>query len=404
MRMHRFVRPGLAVMLVGVFSVSAAIAAPPNTLKVYLLAGQSNMEGQAYTYDSTYTDVSWNVPTMQFLLSGTSASTNYLSGMPAATYTFKDHLNSSWLNARNDVWGIHRLSTNGSVRNILPTNDQADIVSGVQPIQPGFGTGTNFGSMIGPELGMGTNLGDAMQTPVFLFKSDKGGTDLAYDWRPPSATVRKGSTGVHYTNTVNKFTTFLNTLDADLAGDGVLNAYNNATGYEVCGFVWLQGWNTTHGGDHDDPNNYSTAQKVAEYQQNLVDLVHDVRASDSRIPDDLGAIIVESSDQDDTLNAARAGAVAELNTENDGSAVFIGTDGMIGENWGNNEHGVPFSTGYGYHFNARPENFLEIGWKVGQAAIDLGYTGTDPAPEPATLGLLGMGALCLLRKRRRARA
>jgi len=401
--MRRFARLGLVVMLVGGFSVGAAIAAPPNTLKVYLLAGQSNMQGQAYAYDSSNTD-SWNVTTMQFLLSGTPAANNYLSNMPASTYTFKDNLNASWLNPRNDAWGIHRASSDGSVRNILPTNNQADIVSGIQPLQPGFGAGTNFGSMIGAELGMGTNLGDAMSTPIFLFKSDTGGTDLAYDWRPPSATARKGSVGVNYTNTVNQFKSFLNGLDADLAGNGVLNAYNNATGYEVCGFVWLQGWNTVHGSDHGDPASYSTAQKVAEYQQNIVDLVHDIRGSDSRIPDDLGAIIIESSDQNSGLNASRAAAVAQLNVADPNSAAFIGTGGMVGQNWGNNEHGQPFSTGWGYHFNARPENFLEIGWKAGQAAIDLGFTGTDPAPEPATLGLLGLGALGLLRKRRRVGA
>ncbi len=403
MKMFRLAILALVAMLVGVFSVGAALAEPPNTLKVYLLTGQSNMEGQAYTYDSAAT-ANWNVTTMQFLLSGTPAATNYLANMPAATFTFKDHLNPNWLAPRNDAWGVHYRSDNGSLRNILPTNNQADIVSGIQPLQPGFGAGTNFGSMIGAELGMGTNLGNAMQTPIFLFKSDKGGTDLAYDWRPPSATARKGSVGANYTNTVNRFKTFLNGLDADLADDGVLNAYNNAVGYEVCGIVWLQGWNTTHGSAHGDPANYSTALKMAEYQQNLVDLVHDLRASDARIPNNTGVIIVESSDQDGSLNASRAAAVATLNAEQAGSAAFIETNNMIGTNWGNNDSGSPFSTGWGYHFNARAENFLEMGWKIGQTSIDLGYTGTDPAPEPATLSLLGLGALALLRKRRRTSA
>ena len=396
MKMRRFAQLGLAVLLVGAFSIGSALGDEnPGTLKVYMLIGQSNMEGQAYTYDSTYT-AGWNVPTMEFLLSGTSASTNYVNNMP---HTFKSSLNSSWLQPQDDVWGVHYLSSNGSVKNVLPTNNQADIVSGIQPMQPGFGVGTNFGSMIGVELSMGIKLGEALQGPVMLFKSDKGGTDLAYDWRPPSAAARKGTVGANYTNSLNRFKALLDTLDADLDDDGKLNAYNNATGYQVAGVVWLQGWNTVHGSDHGDPTNYSLNAKLAEYTQNLVDLVNDVRASDSRIPNDVGVIVVESSDQNTDLNASRAAAVAALNAENSGSAVFLETNNLIGQNWGNNEHGVPFSTKYGYHFNAKPENFLEMGWQIGQAAID-----NDFIPEPTTLGLLGLGALGLLKRRRRARA
>ncbi len=381
--------------LVGLVCGSAT-AAPPNTLKIYLLAGQSNMEGQAYTYRSAATD-NWKVSTMDFLVSDTARANLYRDAMPNSTYTFEEHLNSSWLAARDDAWAVQYDSSNGSVRNVMPTNT-GPVLSGIQALQPGFGVGTGFGSMIGAELAMGINLADNMQTPVFLFKSNKGGTDLAHDWRPPSATARSGSVGVNYTNTVNQFKSFLDTLDADLDADGVLNEYNNAVDYEVCGLVWLQGWNTTHGSQ----THYSTAAKIAEYSQNLVDLVHDVRASDPRIPNDLGAIIVESSDQSSELNAQRTAAVATLNAEHPDSAAFVPTDGMIGNSWGQIESGQPVSNGWGYHFNARPENFLEIGWRTGQKALDLGMTGTDPAPEPATGLLLGLGALTLLRRRRRA--
>ena len=400
MRLHRIARLALVALLIGAFSFGTALADPPNTLKVYLLAGQSNMQGQCFTYEADGADY-YNVVPMDFLLGGTPASTNYLANMPASTFTFKQHLNASWMNPRTDAWAVQYRSASGTIQQVepTPTTNQAAWYTGIGPLSPGFGA-SEGASGFGPELGMGICLGDAMQTPVFLFKSNEGGTDLAHDWRPPSAvSARGGSIGVNYTNTVNQFKAFLNALDADLANDGKLNAYNNAIGYEVCGFVWLQGWNTTNGSQ----TYYTTAQKLAEYQQNLVDLVHDIRDADSRIPD-IGAIIIESSDQNATLNASRAAAVATLNAEKPGSAVFIETNNMIGTNWGNNNSGAPFSTGWGYHFNARAENFLEIGWKAGQAAIDLGFTGTDPAPEPATLGLLGLGALGLLRRRRRARA
>ncbi len=81
----------------------AATTANAEVLNVYLLAGQSNMEGQAYTYDSPQVVDVWNVPTMEFLLSGTPAATNYLANMP---YGFKGSLNDTWLDPRNDVWNF----------------------------------------------------------------------------------------------------------------------------------------------------------------------------------------------------------------------------------------------------------------------------------------------------------
>ena len=329
------------------------------TLRVFLLAGQSNMEGQAYTYDSAST-ATWNIPTMEFLLSGTASAATYVTNMP---YGIKTSLNSSWLSPRADVWAVHYNSSTGSVKNVLPTNNQADLVSGIQPLQPGFGVGTGSGSMIGPELGMGIRLGDATADPVFLFKSSMGGTTLGTDWRPTDAVTKRGGTvGVNYTNTMTRFIQFLDSLDADLADDGVLNNYDNATSYQVSGVFWLQGWNEQY-----DDSPYTAAQLQAEYKDNLVDLIHSIRAADPRIGGSVGLIVGESSDQNATLNAARIAAVAELNGEIANSAAYFDTDNMIGAFWGNNDGGAAFSTGWGYHFNARAENYLEIGWRAAGA-------------------------------------
>ncbi|NQU23277.1 MAG: PEP-CTERM sorting domain-containing protein [Candidatus Nealsonbacteria bacterium] len=378
------------VMLLGVPHLRAEVAlteAATDTLKIYLLVGQSNMEGQAYTYDSDNTN-EWNVPTMEFLLSGTPAATNYLANMP---FDFKNSLDANWLQPRDDVWGVHYNSRDGTLNNILPTNNQADIVTGIQPLMPGFGVHTIFGSTIGPELGMGHRLGDAMQSPVFLFKSDKGGTTLGNDWRPPTAVAaRGGSIGVEYTNTINRFTEFLDTLDADLADDGTLNAYNNATGYEVAAVFWFQGWNEKF---NDSP--YTAAQLQAEYTDNLKDLIYSIRAADSRIPDDLGIIIGESSDQHAGLNASRIAAVTQLNAEIPNSAAYFDTADMKDTDWGNNDSGDPFSQRWGYHFHARAEDFLEIGWKATGAAIDNGFTGSEVIPEPSTVAILFTGLLAM---------
>ncbi|MCH7227034.1 fibronectin type III domain-containing protein [Haloferula sp. A504] len=350
-------------------------ASAQETLKVFLLAGQSNMEGQAYTYDNAST-AGWNIPTLEFLLSGTPAATNYLANMP---HSFKASLDSSWTSPRSDAWCVHYDSSNGNLKAVAPSTDPADNFTGFGPLSPGFGVGVNFGSMFGAELGMGIRLGDATTDPIVLFKSDKGGTTLAEDWRPPSAVAARGGVvGPNYTNTVNRFSAFLDDLDADLLDDGTLNnsihpdedpRYGNATSYEICGLVWIQGYNEVveNGGAF-----------ITEYEENLIDFTYDIRSADTRIPADLPVIVLESSDQNAAMNTARTNAVATLNAGIPGSAVFHETENMIEGNpgsvfWGNNELGSPFTTDYGFHFHARAENFLEMGWIVGGAVLDNSY-------------------------------
>ena len=89
----------LFVMISLCFQLTTANA---DVLNVYLLAGQSNMEGQAYTYNSAAT-ANWNIPTMEFLLSGSPAATTYLANMP---HGFKGSLCRRW-NARAVVHDIY---------------------------------------------------------------------------------------------------------------------------------------------------------------------------------------------------------------------------------------------------------------------------------------------------------
>lgn len=363
-------------------------SAHAETLKIYMMIGQSNMEGQAYTYHIPQTGPgTWNVPTIEDFIDRPAT----LDALPDAVFTFADHFSPDWINTRNDVWAVQHRSDNGGV---LPVKNGASVPSGgwetgVQPLQPGFGLAvTGFSGLFGAELAMGQRLGDELDSPVLMFKSSKGGTNLTSDWRPPSA---GGSAGTHYTNTVNQFKAQLDTLDADLADDGVLNDYNNATGYEVAAVVWLQGW-----------NDRNTAE--ATYADLLVDLIEDLRDSDARIASDLPALIVESSDQSATLNAARVAAVAALNADNPGSAVFIETNGLVGVNYSaegvTNVNGDPYNNGWGFHYHARAENFLEIGWKIGDSVIENDYTSGLVVPEPASILMLGLGGMGLLRRRR----
>lgn len=340
-------------------------------LRVFLMFGQSNMQGQAYTYNSAQT-ASWNIPTLEFLLSGSPAATSYLSNLP---FGFKNSLDASWLNPRDDVWCVQYDSSTGTAVDAQPTSSADDIFNGMGPLSPGFGAGTNFGSMFGAELSMGHLLGEATGDPVMLFKSNKGGTTLGNDWRPTDAVnSRGGEVGVNYTNSMNQVIALLDELDADLADDGMLNDHHNATSYEISGVFWFQGWN-----EQSNDGAYTAAELQAEYQDNLVDLIHSIRKADARIPNDVKFIVGESSDQNATLNAGRLGAVAALNVEAPNSAAYFDTDGLIDVNYGNNDGGDPFSASWGYHFHARAENFLEIGWLAYSAIDALGLVEATPA-------------------------
>ncbi len=384
----------------------AAASAPhdllaDDTLKVYLLLGQSNMLGEGYAWDTYATDPGgWNVPTLEYL----SSNQAYYNSLPDEVFTFKQAIDSTnnwagfandWLeNPRSDVWAVGYNSSNGSnmqVRNTEDTtpgnNNDPVWPSGIQPLSVGFGHHQSIGSTqsgnslrppkFGPELGMGHSLGNALDSPVMFFKSSVGGTTLGVDWRPPSAVAnRGGAVGVNYTNSMNRFIELLNQLDQDIVNGVLDDKYNGATDYEVAGVVWLQGWNESVGGG---------VQYIPEYDQNLFDFITDIRAADARIPDDLPIVIAESSDQNVTINAERQVGVDAINAVTPGSAVFIEMNGLKDVNYGGlNSAGAPFTSGYGYHFHARAENFIEIGYRIGQAIIDNGFTGSEVG-DPADL-------------------
>ena len=133
---------------------------------------------------------------------------------------------------------------------------------------------------IGPELMFGIGMGDYYQEPVLLIKTAWGGKDLYCDFRPPSAgkpaydipdkpanqipsTPR--DVGLYYRKMVEDVHQSLDNLATDFP-------QFKGMGYELCGFVWFQGWN-------DMCAAKEIQQKVFdEYADNFVHLVQDLRA------------------------------------------------------------------------------------------------------------------------------
>jgi hypothetical protein len=196
-------------------------------------------------------------------------------------------------------------------------------------LEPGFGANAQF---IGPELGLGQRLGERSEAPLVLFKSAVGGTTLGADWRPPSA---GGEVGPLYTQMIDDFLSF---RDGSLQ-DSFPEALEER-GYEVGAFIWLQGWND----QFEDGF-------VAEYEDNLVALVQDVRTA-LDLPA-LRAVIVEGPTLDQELRDARLAAVARLEADQSDTTFLVETEDLVEEEIEGNFH---------FHFNAA--NYLEVGRRI----------------------------------------
>lgn len=129
------------------------------------------------------------------------------------------------------------------------------------PLTTGFGANAQ---LFGIELQFGHVLGDALDAPVVLVKAAWGGRSLHVDFRPPSA---GGQVGAHYQkllDAVAQALADLPSLSPTLAGRA----------HRLAGLVWWHGWN-----DGCDPEH-----AVPAYEQNLVHLIQDLRR-DLRVPD-----------------------------------------------------------------------------------------------------------------------
>jgi serine/threonine protein kinase len=195
----------------------------PLPVKVFLLAGQSNMGGKA------------NISTLDWL--GQSPEHRHL------LRKLKKE-DGSWA-VRDDVW-------------VFYPHKGKPLKAG--PLTVGFGEQDN---MIGPELLFGHVLGDHFDNQVLLIKITEGPMSLAVESRPPGS---GGASGPFYQEMVRTVPRVLRNLKT------YFPEYQHQ-GYELAGFVWFQGWN-----DMIDPN------KLAEYETNLVNLVKDLR-KDLNAPD-----------------------------------------------------------------------------------------------------------------------
>ena len=214
----------------------AGFARPEGPVKVFILAGQSNMEGKALA------------STLEPVISDAETRARF------------KHLESGgkW-SVRDDVWVTY---LDNQVRGKPGTPLHG-------PLSVGFGSPKTVrdengkkrpAPTIGPELGIGHVLGNHFDEQVLLIKAAWGGRAVKYTFRPPSAmpgddeikerlaqikkrkpdqTLEKvkASYGSDYRKILSETRKVLDDIKQYFPD------HDASQGYEIAGFVWFQGWN-----------------------------------------------------------------------------------------------------------------------------------------------------------------
>ena len=235
------------------------------------------------------------------------------------------------------------------------------------------------GKTIGPEIGIGHKLGEAIDAPVLLLKSCIGNRALGWDLLPPGSegfefTDSKGKTWVHpgYKGSPERWAKGTEPKPikwyAGMQYDGdILRArsvldeletyYPGADAYEIAGFFWWQG-------DRD-----SRSEALASrYEQNLVALIKRLR-KDFDAPDAkfVCATLGQSQKGDDGNGGQILEAMFAVDgtTKNTKYPEFEGNVATV--------YSHPLSKGgsSGGHYGGNAETYMNVGEAMGQAMVRL---------------------------------
>ena len=290
-------------------------------MKVFVLAGQSNMEGQAVV-DLTGPDCNGGKGTLTALMADPTRS---------AIYSHLKQADGRWT-VRNDVW-VHYQREN------------QPLLAG--PLGIGFSV---YGDQhhFGPELEFGHVVGDFFKQPVLIVKTAWGGKSLFRDFRPPSS---GGEIGRYYKLIIAQI------RDA-MSNAGREFPLLKGRRCELAGFVWYHGWN-----DGVEPK---TA--VPEYEQNLVNLIKDVRHEFDvpSMPVVIGELTgpwVKAEGGWDQLRQAQAAAA--LHTELGKTVVFVPTHDFV-----RRPEDSP-NPGHGHHEFGNAETYFLVGEALGNGMLSL---------------------------------
>ncbi|MFN3166087.1 MAG: sialate O-acetylesterase [Phycisphaeraceae bacterium] len=339
----RFSSRALALAAVAASFSLAGQALADGPVKVFIMMGQSNMVGLGNVTGNTDGTLDYAVNT-------------------EGLYPYLSDGNGGFA-SRSDVRQAHVQGSGGPGANTsLLVNDWL--------------SGDNR-NKLGPELGIGEMLGNAIDQPVLLLKSVIGNRSLGWDLLPPGSTQYPfNDNGTDYTyagygDSPERWVTGTTpqpvNWQAGLQYDGdVARAknvlaefetyYPGQTEYEVAGFFWWQG----------DKDRYN-AGHAARYEQNLVRLVEQLRVEFDApnapfVAATLGQseIGVETGTELQILNAQLA-----IDGDTGSYPLFKDNTSTV--------YSYPLSLGgaSNSHYNGNAKTYMNIGEAMGAAMVDL---------------------------------
>ncbi len=330
------------------FSSTVAALAAEKPVKVFILAGQSNMEGKA------------QIALLESQLADPKTKAEFQHLRP----------DGDWL-VRKDVW-------------IKFLNRKGDLTIG-------------YGSpkRVGPELEFGIAVGDHFDEQVLIIKTAWGGKSLYRDFRPPSAgapdadhvqqlltNARKRKPETTQANIEQSFGHYyrlmLTEIDDALSNLGEHFPGYEGQGYELTGFVWFQGW-----------NDMVNANYTAAYEDNMVHFIKDVRRDlkSPKLPFVIGVLgvggVTGSTDEKpnpkrDEFKAAQT--AAGNRPEFKGNVAVVQTDqfwdvaayNVFKKGWREHfEEWQKIGSDYPFHYLGSVRTYGAIGKAFGQAVLKL---------------------------------
>jgi len=295
---------------------ASAQSEPP--VKIYLMVGQSNMQGKGGIEGD-----------------GGNTLRHLVNNDPKKEYQFAIDDKGEWVE-RKDVWIHYDLHPFRELRYGL--------------LKPGYGASSG---QVGPEFGFGHAMGNANKGKVLLIKAAWGGKSLGHNFLPPSIGKYPAPAepeldpGYFYHRTlqlVDEVTGNMKKFFPDYNGQGV----------ELAGICWHQGWNDQYGG-HD-----------ANYETNLAAFIKDIRSTEHGLGIPNLPFVIASSGMIKNESPVVQGQLAIGDTkkypEFVGNVAVINTDKPYGPNkmtFKFDNNGVTEKVGYHWNNNAR--SYTNIG-------------------------------------------